>query len=1057
MTPTKPTDGNFKIVLPKKQLAFTGERMTSGTEGQIAFEHFHRYCIARDLCSNLDVLDVASGEGYGSAILAGVARSVIGVEIDAGAVTHAREVYSLPNLRFLEGSALALPLDDAAVDVVVSFETLEHIREHEDFVAEVRRVLRPGGLFIVSSPDRTVYSARAEHFNEYHLRELTEAEFKLFLRSNFKNVALLHQRAIFGSLVVAADGVSGNHDARWRSYEQRAPASIEASTGLARAPYIIGCATDGAIPAVASSVYIDRHGVDEVAQGFARAPKIQTSLEMRIAQLDGERADLLRQLDKAYRKPLRPLRYFALYFGLKTLRFLTKPFSPRAAAQFKRSAEKRSPRRFEKRLAGKTDEPSRPRGPFEYISKRYGAAQVKLYRQLFNIVEYYSANPKAFDNSRDCRRLLDKARALAPRGFDGAPKVSIIIPTYNNLYLTLTCVFAILSTQHGPSYEIIVADDRSTDQTAAVLSKIGGPVKVVRQAENLGFIRNCNAAAKQASGDYIVFLNNDTLVLPNWLATLIQPMEEANNVGLVGSKLLNGDGTLQDAGGIVWRDATAWNFGRNQDPFAPEFNYRKEVDYLTGASIAISSSLWRELGGFDLLFLPAYCEDTDLAFRIRAKGLKVIYQPRSEVFHHEGKTHGRDTSAGVKTYQVINQKKFSERWAGVLNAENFENGQNVFEARDRSSSRPHILFIDHHVPQWDRDAGSRTILMYVELLLESGFQISFWPDNLYYDPEYTPRLQDLGVEVLYAPAFQLNFKEWFADRADKTQYVFISRPEVAECYLPDLLSHKGVRTLYYGHDLHYARFRMEADISRDELKRAEAARLEAIELDIWKHVDVVLYPSQDEADVVRARVPKAAAFEISPYYFDEFRSRTVAPSAPSVVFVAGFGHSPNVDAALWLVNSIWPRIVARVPQAKLALIGSRPSKQVKMLKSSAIEVTGWVSEAELVRRYDAARVAVVPLRIGAGVKLKVVEALKEGIPLVTTPVGAQGLPGVANIVDVIEDEEKFAEAVISLLVCDLTEWLARSTRQARYCEAHFSRETLQKNLRAAIQAADNRS
>ncbi len=167
-------------------MEFTGERITTAIHGQIEFEHFHRYCFARDLCAGLDVLDVGSGQGYGSAILANVARSVTGVEIDSQSVAHAQEACRAKNLRFLQGSALDLPLDNASVDAVLSFETLEHVREHARFIAEVRRVLRVGGFFIVSTPDRAVYSARGEHFNEYHLLELTEPEFEIFSARRFR-------------------------------------------------------------------------------------------------------------------------------------------------------------------------------------------------------------------------------------------------------------------------------------------------------------------------------------------------------------------------------------------------------------------------------------------------------------------------------------------------------------------------------------------------------------------------------------------------------------------------------------------------------------------------------------------------------------------------------------------------------------------------------------------------------------------------------------------------------------------------------------------------------
>ena len=265
----KKTDGNFRVLFPGKALEFTGERMTTAIDGQIEFEHFHRYCLARDLCLGLDVLDVASGEGYGSAILAGVARSVTGVEIDVTSVRHAEESYRLDNLRFLQGNALDLPLEDASVDVVVSFETLEHVREHESFVSEVRRVLRPGGTFIVSSPDRATYSARGEHFNEFHLLELTKAEFAALLSAHFANVTVLLQRPVLGSVIAASDGGG------LRSYERRGPEHVEASGGLARAPYLIGVASDAHLPQVGSSAYVDRRGVDEVLQGFGRASIIE--------------------------------------------------------------------------------------------------------------------------------------------------------------------------------------------------------------------------------------------------------------------------------------------------------------------------------------------------------------------------------------------------------------------------------------------------------------------------------------------------------------------------------------------------------------------------------------------------------------------------------------------------------------------------------------------------------------------------------------------------------------------------------------------------------------
>src|SRR5690606_6296589 len=149
---------------------FTGERYVSGLAGQIRHEHFHRYLFAAEYCGGRAVLDVACGEGYGCAMLAQVAESVVGVDIDAATIRYAREQYATDRLRFEPGDATDLPLPTASVDVVTSFETIEHFSNHEGFLAEVVRVLRPGGLLIISSPNRPIYSERPQHYNEFHVR-----------------------------------------------------------------------------------------------------------------------------------------------------------------------------------------------------------------------------------------------------------------------------------------------------------------------------------------------------------------------------------------------------------------------------------------------------------------------------------------------------------------------------------------------------------------------------------------------------------------------------------------------------------------------------------------------------------------------------------------------------------------------------------------------------------------------------------------------------------------------------------------------------------------------
>ncbi len=237
-------------------------------------------------------------------------------------------------------------------------------------------------------------------------------------------------------------------------------------------------------------------------------------------------------------------------------------------------------------------------------------------------------------------------------------------------------------------YEIIIADDVSTDATAE-LSKFTENVVICRNETNQGFLRNCNQAAKSARGKYIMFLNNDTQVTDGWLDSLVNLIESDPSIGMVGSKLVYPDGRLQEAGGILWSDGSGWNYGRLDDPEKPEYNYVKDVDYISGAAILLSNDLWKRIGGFDELFAPAYCEDSDLAFEVRKAGYRVVYQPLSKVIHFEGISNGTDVNgSGLKRYQVENSKKLKEKWAAEFSCQSENNGNpDPFRARERSQER----------------------------------------------------------------------------------------------------------------------------------------------------------------------------------------------------------------------------------------------------------------------------------------------------------------------------------------------------------------------------------
>lgn len=577
------------------------------------------------------------------------------------------------------------------------------------------------------------------------------------------------------------------------------------------------------------------------------------------------------------------------------------------------------------------------------------------------------------------------------------PLVSIVIPVYNQFSYTYGCLCSILKNTKGIDYEIIIGDDCSNDKTKE-LKKFVKNIKIIRNKKNLKFLLNCNNAAKYASGKYILFLNNDTNVQPNWLSSLIETIESNDKIGMVGSKLVYPNGSLQEAGGILWKDGSAWNYGNKSDPENSEFNYRKPVDYISGASIMIKSKLWKEIGGFDTTFVPAYCEDSDLAFEVRNHGYEVIYDPFSVVVHYEGVSNGTDLSQGIKKYQVDNSRKFYEKWTKVLE-NHYPNAENVFVARDRSYNKKTLLMIDHYVPQYDKDAGSRTIFGYLKLFAKMGYNVKFIGENFYRHEPYTQELQKLGIEVLYGSYYANHWKEWLKLNGQNIDLVFFNRPHITIKFIDDVMKLcSKAKFIYYGHDLHYVRINREYELKKEKALIHEVEHWKEIEFSIFKKVDLVLYPSDVEVKILKeegidAKVLQPYLFEKMNYQEYDFNNRK------NLLFVGGFRHSPNFDGIMWFIKDIFPKILKNHEDMKLYVAGSYPPQELLDLQNDNLIVTGFISDEELDKLYKEVRLVVVPLRYGAGIKGKVIEAMAKNVPVITTSCGAEGISTDALVVD----------------------------------------------------------
>jgi O-antigen biosynthesis protein len=627
------------------------------------------------------------------------------------------------------------------------------------------------------------------------------------------------------------------------------------------------------------------------------------------------------------------------------------------------------------------------------------------------------------------------------------PEVSVVIPAHNKVEATYYALAALLLAHNNTSFEVILVDDGSSDETAEIEELVSG-IRVIRNAEPLRFIKACNKGASEARGTYVVLLNNDTEVTLRWLDALVDAFQRFDGVGAVGSKLLYPDGTLQDAGGIIWGSGNPWNYGNKQNPWDPRFCYTRQVDYLSGAALMTTKAIWDEVGGLSSYLEPMYFDDTDFSFKISEAGYKTYFVPSSVVYHFEGTTSGTDTSSGFKKYQEVNRPKFKRRWAKAFSRHG-EEGVNPDLEKDRGISG-RILFIDYTTPRQDQDAGSYAAIREIELVQALGYKVTFLPQNLGFFGNYTEELQRMGVEVITAP-FYLSLAAFLEERGKEFDAAYITRYNVAAdtVHLIREFSPK-TRIILNNADLHFLRA-LRAAISEGDEAKLEAMRdIRNQELAMMRSVDLVLSYNEVEHVVISSHTDGAVKVMTCPWVVDI--PETVAPLAgrAGLSFLGSFKHHPNAEGVQWFCQEVMPQLEAQ--QLKLSIYGSGLDDDIKDLASEWIDPVGYIED--VADAYQRHRVFVAPLLSGAGIKGKVLNALAYGIPTVLTPTAAEGI-GLRHGHDclIAKTPEEWVEGITRLCQDDEL-WASISHAARSYAASQFSFAAGKLKMKAAFEAVD---
>jgi GT2 family glycosyltransferase/glycosyltransferase involved in cell wall biosynthesis len=571
---------------------------------------------------------------------------------------------------------------------------------------------------------------------------------------------------------------------------------------------------------------------------------------------------------------------------------------------------------------------------------------------------------------------------------DEKPQLSIVLVFYQQAHLSYLCLQSLLEFA-DVSYELIIVDNNSTDETAALLDKIDNTT-IIRNVDNLGFVKAVNQAAEVAAGEYILLLNNDALIEKSTLSNALQVIESDESIGAVGAKIKLLDDSTQEAGSIIFSDGACLGYGRGKPTDSYEFMFQRDVDYCSGAFLLFRNSSFKALGGFDLDYAPAYYEESDFCIRLQEKGLRIVYVPTCQITHYEFASSGGIQAA--KKLQAEHQQLLCAKHADFLEERLMNDGSNILRARTRNNF-PNILVIDDRVPHPSLGAGYPRCSNLLFELSKMDLNISFYPllfpqekwDDVYKTVPNT-------IEVILESGLQ-ELQSFLEARKDFYQHVVVSRVHNMEFFNhclslnPDLLG--DAKIIYDAEAVSAPREILRMEFLGEAMSAKDQAKLIDKELQQSKLAGKIVAVSNNEAEI----------FKRHGYSDTVVIGHTIASKPGSNGFMQRSGllfvgalrdeGSPNVDSLLWFLINVFPILEQAIPNIKLNVVGDNSAPSLATIGKDNINFTGRIDSIEEI--YNISRVFIAPTRFAAGIPHKIHEAAARGLPSVTTPLLAQQL------------------------------------------------------------------